>query len=493
MRRVASLVVTCAALVALGACGSEARDPRESEIVSTMARADESLIRTRPRLVEGKYARMARGPYDFFRGTVPLFRHDSRAGTSSAPSRFGMTVPLVPSLGDPHPENFGALRASDGSLALEPNDFDAADRAPYVWDVRRFAAGLALAATEANADDSGARERSTAERRAVAKAGVLAYRDAIARRARGEGLERWTRFDSPVLADLASRANRDEARRRELLDLTVLEGTTRKLKRGQVDPEDPQSVLSELPPFAKEALNDTLSRYRATLVAPPALETLRVLDAAREYGSGVASFPRVRALVLVRGDSDDPADDRILEVKELADSGLAGLYPPGVYANDVGRRIVTTSRGAWARPDAEPHWGTSSWVGFPCQVRLESEGQKGVRVERMVGDRGRPEALVAMAAAMGLVLARVHTAGDDGVAIAQAISARFVVDMDGFVDEQADFGASYADRTMADHTHFVRALQRDGFRLGIPLDTSDEPSPDLRALYGTPPSLPPLP
>jgi uncharacterized protein (DUF2252 family) len=492
MRRVASLV-TCAALVALAACSSETRDPRESLIVSTMARADESVIRTRPRLVAGKYARMARGPYDFFRGTVPLFRHDSRTGTSSAPSRFGMTVPLVPSLGDPHPENFGVLRASDGSLALEPTDFDAADRAPYLWDVRRFAAGLALAATEANADDPGARERSTAERRAVAKAGVLAYRDAIARRARGETLERWTRFDSPVLADLASRANRDEARRRELLDLTVLDGTSRKLKRGQVDPEDPQSVLSELPPFAKEALNDTLARYRGTLVAPPAIETLRVLDAAREYGSGVASFPRVRALVLVRGESDDPADDRILEVKELADSGLAGLYPPGVYANDVGRRIVTTSRAAWARPDAEPHWGTSSWVGLPCQVRLESEGQKGVRVERLVGDRGRPEALLAMATAIGQVLARVHTSGDDGVSVAQAISARFIVDLDGFVDEQADFGASYADRTTRDHAHFVNALQRDGFRLGIPFDAADEPTPDLRALYGTPPSLPPLP
>ncbi len=493
MRRVASLVVTCAAVVALAACGSEARDPRESEIVSTLARADESLIRTRPRLVAGKYARMARGPYDFFRGTVPLFRHDARAGTTSAPSRFGMTVPLVPSLGDPHPENFGVLRASDGSLALEPNDFDAADRAPYLWDVRRFAAGLALAATEANADDPGARERDASERRAVAKAGVLAYRDAIARRARGEILERWTRFDSPVLADLASRANRDEARRRELLDLTVLEGTSRKLKRGQVDPEDPQSVLSELPPFAKEALSDTLARYRSTLVAPPPIETLRVLDAAREYGSGVASFPRLRALVLVRGESDDPADDRILEVKELADSGLAGLYPPGVYANDVGRRIVTTSRGAWARPDAEPHWGTSSWVGFPCQVRLESEGQKGVRVERLVGERGRPEALLAMATAMGQVLARVHTSGDDGVSVAQAISARFIVDLDGFVDEQANFGASYADQTTRDHAHFVHALQRDGFRLGIPFDAADEPLPDLRALYGTPPSLPPLP
>lgn len=482
-------------VASLVACGGETRDAREVEIVSTLARADESLIRTRPAHVAGKYAHMADGPFPFFRGTVPLYRHDSRTGTAAYPTRFGMTVPLVPSLGDPHPENFGILRASDGTIALEPNDFDSADRAPYLWDVRRFAAGLALAATQANADDPSARARSSADRRAIAHAGVLAYREAVARRARGEVLERVTELTSPVLSDLASRAYRDLAARRELQDFTVVEGALRRFRRGPIDPADPQSVLTDLPPVAYDALDDVLARYRTTLVVKPPPESLRVIDAVRELGSGVASWPRVRALILLRGPSDDVADDVILEIKELSDSGLAGLYPPGVFADDVGRRVVTTSRAAWARPDADPYWGTSSWVGFPCQLRLESAGHKGIRIARLVGSRGATGALQSMASAMGHVLARVHTAGDGGVELAQAISARIAVDPALFVEEQADFGASYADRTIQDHGYFVRALARDGFRLGIPEDPRDLPSADLRALYGTPPpaALPSLP
>ncbi len=466
---------------------------RQSEIVSTLVRADESLIRTRPALMAGKLVKMASGPYDFFRGTVPLYRHDMRSGTAAWPTRFGLTVPLVPSLGDPHPENFGVLRAPDGSLGLEPNDFDAADRAPYLWDVRRFAAGLALATREANAGDAAGRAAAAGQVRAVVRAGVVAYREAIARRGRGESIGRVTTFDSPILADLASRANRDFAARRELSDLTVVEAGARKLRRGAVDPEDPQTVHAELPSYARDALPDMLARYRTTLVAPPPAEAFKVLDAARQFGSGVASWPRVRALVLVRGATDAPDDDLVLEVKELADSGIAGLYPPGVYADDVGQRIVTMSRASWARPDAEPYWGVSSWVGLPCQVRLESEGQKGIRVERMVGARGRPDALVAMATALGLVLARVHTSSDEGVTLAQAIYAKISLDPEAFVEEQADFGEAYAERTVADYGHFVTALGALGPRLGLPEDPADLPRADVRALYGSPPPPSPSP
>jgi hypothetical protein len=85
MRRVA-LVVTCAALVALAACSSETRDPGESLIVSTMARADESVIRTRPRLVAGKYARMARGRLG---GRAELFAHSERRSPGPVQDRKG--------------------------------------------------------------------------------------------------------------------------------------------------------------------------------------------------------------------------------------------------------------------------------------------------------------------------------------------------------------------------------------------------------------------
>src|SRR5262249_35398395 len=151
---------------------------------------------------------------------------------------------------------------------------------------------------------------------------------------------------------------------------------------------------------------------------------LRLLDAVREFGSGVASWPRLRAILLVRGPTDDPADDVLLELKEVGDSGIAGLYPPGVYHDSVGQRVVHSARGAWARADAEPLWGWTDLLGFPCQIRRESEGQKNVRVARMAGGEGTPEAIAALATTLGTLVARVHASGPAGIDNARAIYKR---------------------------------------------------------------------
>src|SRR5262249_31231515 len=151
-------------------------------LVATLTRADEPLLRSRPALVVGKYARMATSPFEFYRGSLALYARDLRDGSNPASrTRFALDAPatLPLALGDPHPENFGTLRAADGSLAVEPNDFASADRLPYLWDVRRLAAGMAVAARWSNADDSTARAAAAAEARAIAAAAAQGYAEGI--------------------------------------------------------------------------------------------------------------------------------------------------------------------------------------------------------------------------------------------------------------------------------------------------------------------------
>lgn len=478
------------------ACGDASGDAREDEIAGVIAEADLAVIRARPALAAGKYVRMAAAPFELLRGSLALYRHDARSGSSHlSVSRFGLDVPLVPSIGDPHVENFGALRASDGSLGLEPNDFDAADRAPYLWDVRRLVSSMALAALTANEGDAAARATTSAAARDIARATVSGYRAAIERAASGAAPERVTPAtapESPVLADVFSRSDRDQAIRRELTDLTELTGSRRRLRRGVVDPADTQNVFDDVPSFAYASLEGAIAAWRRSLVAPPPASELVLVDAVREMGSGVSSWPRVRLVLLVRGPTDAPDDDVLLELKELADSGIAGLYPPGVHHDDVGLRITETSREAWARPDAAPLWGVTRWVGLPCQIRLETEGQKNVRVSRMVGSRGTPAALSSLGATLGGILGRVHASGRDGTTNARAVLARIAIDPEGFLDEQADVGVAYATQTIADHARFRRALDRRGLTLGVPLDPSDAPRPDFAAVLGTPPPPPAL-
>ncbi|MDB4936275.1 MAG: hypothetical protein JWP87_3247 [Labilithrix sp.] len=493
-----AIVLACAvaAIACVAGCDGGPEDAREGELTAVLAQADEPIIRTRRALAAGKYVRMAGSAVDFLRGSLPLYRHDARAGTSLASvSRFALEVPLVPSIGDPHVENFGALRASDGSLGLEPNDFDAADRAPYLWDLRRLAASMALTALVANDDDPAARARTASAARAVARATVVGYRAEIERAASGVAGSRVTPATLPsnaILADVFSRSERDQAIRRELTDLTELSGASRRLKRGAIDPTDLQNVFVDLPATAQARLPDAVERWRGTLLAPPPAEQFTVLDAVRELGSGVSSWPRVRVVLLVRGATDDPGDDLLLELKELADSGIAGLYPPGVHHDDVGARIVETSRSAWARRDAEPLWGVTTWLGLRCQIRAESQGQKNIRVSRMVGDRGTPEALSELGGVLGGIVARVQTSGALGTEDARAIYARIAEDPEAFADEQADAAVAYAETTVADHLRFRHALADHGLSLGVPYDAADAPRSDFAAVLGIPPPPPPL-
>ena len=61
--------------LALAACAPPG-DAREATLVQVLVKADEVVLRTRPQLVRGKFARMAASPFDFYRGSVPLFRAD---------------------------------------------------------------------------------------------------------------------------------------------------------------------------------------------------------------------------------------------------------------------------------------------------------------------------------------------------------------------------------------------------------------------------------
>lgn len=475
------------------ACSESADDAREAEIASTLARADQSVIRSRPQLARGKYGTMRATLHGYHRGSLAVFRHDFEGMTEGlGTSRFALDGPLVLGVGDPHFENFGVLVAADGSLAVEPNDFDSADRVPYLWDVRRLAVGMALAAEVSNPNAPAIRDAVVAEELRIARAVAEGYVEAIDELAGGAPRQRFGAPQAnPILADALERSAGDLEEREELSKLTVVENGRRSLLRGAPDPAEPTEVLTDLPELVTGKLAAALRDYRATLLAAPPAEYFTILDAVRVFGRGVASLPRVRVFILVRGPSDDVADDVILEARETADSGTAGWYPPGEYYDTIGDRILVTSRGAWARPDAAPLWGVSSLLGLTLQIRWETEGQKTLRVRRLEGNLGSADVLAELAHALGRLVARVHaTPLDDEPEPAKRIQSMFAEDRAGFSDEQAEVAVRYAARVKADAVLFARALDHLGPTLGVPSSAEDAPSADLAALYGTPPVSP---
>lgn len=409
-----------------------------------------------------------------------MFRHDV-ADAALGRSEFALDAPLVHALGDPHVENFGVLQAADGTLAIEPNDFDAADLGPYLLDVRRLGASLVLAATLANAQNESARAAAASIRREVAFDMARAYVEGLEGSLRGDAANDLS--GGAIAADLLARATKDAASRDELTELTVLEGTQRTLKRGVVSPGDADELV-DVPPWLSRELPALLLRLRSTLVSPPDASFFQVLDAARRYGSGVASLPRVRLLVLLRGASDAPPDDVLVELKEIFESTTGAVVPPARRFGSVANRIVESSRAAWRRPDADPLWTAGEALGFTWQMRTESEAHKNLRVARLEGALGTPEALRALARLQGGLLARVHAAPTrEEVAPASRLRAHLAGREAAFAEEQASVSVLFAERALEDATRLAGIIESKGPLLGAIVEPTRVVAP-LAELYG---------
>lgn len=485
--RIAQRAFFGAALAGCSACAGSDLSDREAFVAGAIARSDETLLRSRPRLVESKYRTMAASTYDFFRGTLPIYLRDA-TDARQALGRTSMPWALEPvaALGDPHPENFGLLLAADGTLGFEPNDFDAADVWPALVDLRRMLVGLALAVRSSNDGAGDAHEAARAAMGDIVRRAALSYVASVTAWADGEAFARIADDrGSDVLKDLRRRGERDIASREELDELTRLDTAsgTRRFWRG-VDGADSLHELRDVPANVERALDGAIDEYVRSLESPPSAWFFRRLDAVRELGSGVASLPRVRLLVLVRGESDSPDDDVVLEVKELPDSGAFATLLPGRYADDVQSRIRLFSRTIWGSGNAAPLWGTSELLGFPVQVRIESEAQKSVRVERLRSDEGTPEALGRLGEILGELVARAHTRSvTTGRTESLArYASRLAASRDTFVEEQVRVAIEYAGVVERDREGFVRALAELGPRLGLPEDATDALRPSLNAL-----------
>lgn len=449
-------------LICLTAACAPGLDTREVELVGVLARADDIALRSRPQLVEGKYARMASTLYSYYRGNLAVFRHDWENGRLSAEALPAAMTPVW-GLGDPHPENFGILLAADGSPGFEPNDFDAADRVPAIFDLRRLTLGLVLGAKEVDADPTG-----------VVQAAVRAYATTLSAHRDGQGLGRVEAPTSPILNDLFNRSIRDANSRAELAALVTADAPNFRL--GILDPDEPTQHLAPLPAELHAGLQALVHAEKG---ASPEWE---LLDAARMFGSGVSSWPRVRVLLLLEGPTAERGDELVLELKELSESPLAGWYRPALPAVDLPRRITEALRRAWSRPDADPHWFTTAWLGVPVQLRTESEGQKNTRVSRWEGARGTPEALAGFAATAASVLARVHA--QTSPEATKRLADAFEANLDAVAEVEARFARREAEAVERDWQLFQGALNRLGPRLGMHIDPRDLPTGMAALIFG---------
>jgi uncharacterized protein (DUF2252 family) len=391
------------------------------DVVSILKESERDRI---PELLPIRWERMAASPFGFFRGATAVMARDL-AGRPDT----GLIVQIC---GDAHVRNMGAFASPEGHLVFDINDFDETIRAPFEWDLLRFATSLVLAGREAGDTDD--------ECLASTGAFVRSYREAVRAFAKLPYIDllrievKRILTEKPIyrILRMAERAT----------PLWLLAKITEERDSGERRFIERPPLLRRLAAPEAEKVQQSLAPYEETLAAEHrfALGHYRPVDFAFKVvgtGSvGVRDF-----VILMAGAAQD--DVLFLQIKEEMQS----CYAPYVDEADThhGRRAATGQR--LMQRATDPFLGWTEIDGRPFLVRQLNDHKAAVGPADLTG-----KPLVEYATVAGSVLARAHARTGESAALAAYCGKNEWLDA-----AITRFAIAYADQMVTDHARFVDA------------------------------------
>jgi uncharacterized protein (DUF2252 family) len=343
--------------------------------------------------------------------------------------------------GDPHIENIGTFRASDGTMIVDWNDFDGAGYGPYECDVRRLATALIVATmNDATASD-------------LAREVGLGYAEQMADLEAGKQVAAITTGAHPYFDQLIAKAKKKGDARTTLDEVAPVQGGARAIAFGDVEPVDPDGVIAfRLEPVGvdDELWIDRVVETWRTRVAMPAGE---ILLETRKIGQGVSSYASLRYLVVLSGPSTGPEDDLLIELKEEGE-GVLVRGVPELEASEwptPATRVVDAQGRMQARRDSDILLGAGEATPLSLRIRDATDYQKGVNATDV--QALAPDAQRSLARLVGRMLARAHgqASTEDGVP-GWTVIAPLLGDGQAFADEVSQFAVGDAAQVVADWT-----------------------------------------
>jgi uncharacterized protein (DUF2252 family) len=395
-----------------------------------------------PELLRLKVARMAEGPFPFFRGTFHLFARDviNNFGCEPLPLLAAGTAELD-LVGDIHSENYGTFKAADGVVHYDVNDFDETTRGRFGFDVCRLATSLFLAARE--------RGERLPQAVLVPLAALTTYADVVRRllkKGRDQELDvsESSLSQSPPVDELVQA--QAAARRPDFINrLTEVVDNKRQLKRSLHYFNLPDDQHAQ----AVRLLEDYQKRHPERAANS---DFYHVVDACGRV-SGIGSMGRLRYAVLVAGKGSDEGRNLLLEFKEARPSAY-DLYRGRDTGPDalVGRaeRVVTVQLLSQAASSAHlgfaldgPHSFQAREIG-PAHARVATKELKAAVL------------LEGVARVQAAILARIH-ARSAARAVGPVNPLAELEDADVFCQRVLTFALAYADLAVRDWSKFVGA------------------------------------
>ncbi|MET9699225.1 DUF2252 domain-containing protein [Streptomyces sp. NPDC006529] len=423
-------------------------EQRAEQILDVFDTAFGSLLAADPAAFQVKFRKMAASAFAFYRGTACLFYADLERERHGGPYLDEQTG-RVWIHGDLHAENFGTYMDSNGRLIFNVNDFDEAYVGPFTWDLKRFAASVALIGyTKALSDD---------QISGLVRTYAAAYRERIHALATGAKNDEVPSFtldtaDGPLLGAL--RAARARTRFSLLDSMTEIRDFERRFTEGggaiELDAATRYKVLA-----AFDGYLETLPEE--SLVRP---DSYRVKDVVGRRGVGIGSAGLPSYNILLEGHSDALENDVVIYLKQAQTPAVSRHVTDRAvrdYFLHEGHRTVISQRALQAHADP--------WLGW---TELDGSGQLVAEVSPYAvdldwSDIDDPAEIAAVVADLGRATATMHAAADaaeSGQSLVpfsteRAIDAAIAADEEGFAGLLVDFAHAYGARARADHQIFV--------------------------------------
>lgn len=428
-------------------------EQRGEQILAVFDTAFGELLAADPAAFRVKFRKMAASAFAFYRGTAGLFYHDLTAEIGFGPRRGGPYLDERTSRvwihGDLHAENFGTYMDANGRLIFNVNDFDEAYVGPFTWDLKRFAASVALIGYAKALSDDQITE--------LVKVYAAAYRERIHALATGAKSDEVPPFtldtaEGPLLDAL--RDARSLTRFGLLDSMTEIRDFERRFAPGggsiELDAATRYKVLAAFDGYLETLPESSLTRP----------DSYRVKDVVGRRGIGIGSAGLPSYNILLEGNSDALENDVVIYIKQAQTPAVSRHITDSSireYFQHEGHRTVISQRALQAHADP--------WLGW---TELDGAGQLVAEVSPYAvdldwGDIDDPEEIASVVADLGRATATMHAAADDEsghselvpFSTERAIDAAIAADEDGFSDLLVDFAHSYGARARADHQIFV--------------------------------------
>jgi uncharacterized protein (DUF2252 family) len=428
---------------------------RAEQIIDVLVTEFGELMALDPAAFRRKFRKMAASPFAFYRGSACLYYAD----VAGVPDPFlNDRTSGVWIHGDLHAENFGTYMNSEGVLVFNVNDFDEAYVGPFSWDLKRFAASIALLGyAKAVSDDVISRlvadyaRTYLAELRAVAAGGEEAIGSLTLDTTDGilhDVLQRARLNTRVALLDAQTAVDRYERR------FAMLDGVHR--------------VDAAIRDAVEAAFTGYLRTLPASRLDRP--EQFRIKDIVMRKGVGIGSAGLPSYNLLLEGHTQALENDVIIYMKQGQTPAVSRYIDSDrvrSYFTHQGHRTCESQRALQAH--ADPWLGYTTYGGVGQVVAEVSP----YAADLDWSDVGELDELSSVVGYLGRATARMHSVADDesshdlvDFSTEEAIVAVIDKDEEGFVRMLVEFAHEYGARARADHQIFVD-LFRNGRLPGL--------------------------